>query len=164
MRNISEALFKIAAIFLIAYGLSSFMGLTASMKMTPRPEHIEIPALAYWSTLIPVFIGAILWLSIPKLISTTVASAENFDSGSVVSVGCFLLGLFWVSSHLPNLIYFYFHFKKVSSVEYIGESLPPDQIASLLVMCSRLLIGLLLMSFSVKVGTLFMFLEKNKRI
>ncbi len=161
MKNISESLFKIAAIFLITYGMSSFVEFVFSMKMVPESEFFEIPVLVYWSKLIPIVIGVIVWLSIPKLTSSKTASTESSDSRSIVSIGCFLIGLFWVSGYLPNFINAIIEYRKVASIEYVGESMASNQLTNLLIIGSRFLIGLLLMAFSVKIGSLFKLIAKR---
>jgi hypothetical protein len=141
--------------------MSSFVALVFSLKMVPESEKFEVPVLVYSSTLIPMIIGFIVWLSIPKLTSSTIASTEKADSRSIVSIGCFLIGLFWVSGHLPNFIYAIVEYKKVASIEHIGKSMASDQITNLVIIGSRFLIGLFLMFFSVKIANLFNLIAKR---
>ena len=163
MNSLSIAIFKVTAILLVTYGISSFIELVASLKMIPEVESIKAPSILYFSKLVPLVMGVIVWLLLPKLMSTD-SSAVTPGEKTIVSTGCFLIGIFLVSTHLPSFIYLSFEYARIASLEYIGESMASNQFSNLIIIGSKFFIGLLLIAFSVKIGKLYaLFAQKEQK-
>jgi len=162
MNSLSNAIFKVTAIILITYGISSFIELVASLKMIPETEGIEAPLILYLSKLIPLAMGAIVWLLTPRLTSND-SSTLTPCAKTIVSTGCFLIGIFLISTQLPHFIYLCFEYTRIASIEYIGESLASNQFSNLIIIGSKFLIGLSLIVFSAKIGKFYVLMSQNEK-
>jgi hypothetical protein len=153
--SIQESLFKIAGIFLVAHGMENSMDLVASIQTMSPKQNFEIPIVLYYSKALPILIGVLVWLLSPTIARKMDGVAETISTQSLVSVGTFLLGLYFIGTNLSEIISIYFRYKSLSG-STIGNSFAQDQLTRIYVPGAKLVVGTLLIIFSVKLGKLFL--------
>jgi hypothetical protein len=160
MNQLPESIFKITAILLISHGIENFIALYAQLHATRQGEAIAAPLLIYYSQLMPILIGTLVWLLSQSLAKNFISTGEPISAQSAVSVGCFLLGVYFIGANLPSFIFSYAQYEQLSGSGAVGDSFAKNEIFALQLLSAKLAVGIAFILSSVKLSKIYMAIRR----
>ena len=159
MRELSESFFRILAIVFFANGLQSVLSFLME-KTIHSGYNYDTPPILYFATVLPLLIGALIWVSSPSLARATKGEGEALTVKSAVCAGCFLIGLYFIANNLPSFIFTLTNYIELSKTDIGSNTFAKDKLEALKIISGRLVVGFLLIAFSANITKAFMALRR----
>lgn len=114
----------------------------------------SLPPAMYFAKILPILIGALVWLVSPNLAKYP-QGQESLSSEATITIGTFLLGLYLIGNNLPEVVVQYTKYKQFTSIGQVGSMFATGQLVMFKVLVGKVIVGLLFVILSTGIGRIY---------